>query len=402
MSFLPHAVHLLVAATLAAPAPRDPQACRADDLRCTGQAYEDQARHTDDPERRVYNLYAAHRAYLGLAKTSADSEQNRRDLCHARTLIERALALPATNLRAAVVRSRDALLTDLKLTGVTCKRQGRDPSKDRVATGRPPPPDPAPPLLTPPAKTDPTSPPVVATATPPLPGTAPASPGSSDVSSATTSSGPSVTSPGSPDAPSAAKSPAPLTASSAATPPSSSAAPSTTVPAAPPAVAASAGAPRPGAAPSKPPNASGPQHSSGRSSLTTSSTSSRDPKTSTSGPNLAPGRRLLIAGGATLGVSLVSIAVTGYLGARATETYNAGWKLSTRPKTESNRLEDAALRAEYERLGVATAITGVIAGATLVAALTMLAVGAKRRARGNERAPTLLPVRSGVLFTVRF
>jgi len=40
--------------------------------------------------------------------------------------------------------------------------------------------------------------------------------------------------------------------------------------------------------------------------------------------------------------------------------------------------------------------------AALVAAIVMLCVGARRRARATDSKPILMPVRTGLLFTLKF
>ena len=90
------------------------------------------------------------------------------------------------------------------------------------------------------------------------------------------------------------------------------------------------------------------------------------------------------------------------MGAHALRALRTGRENMTLDATEENLGNDAALRAEYNRFGTAAAVTSVAAGSTIIAAIVMLCVGARRRGRATEGEPTLMPVRAGVLFTVPF
>ena len=102
---------------------------------------------------------------------------------------------------------------------------------------------------------------------------------------------------------------------------------------------------------------------------------------------------------------MAGLALTGtaaLTGAHALRALRTGRENMTLDATEKNLGADAALRAEYSRFGTATVITGVAAGSAIVAAIVMLCVGARRKGRASEGAPTLMPVRAGILFTVPF
>ncbi len=115
-----------------------------------------------------------------------------------------------------------------------------------------------------------------------------------------------------------------------------------------------------------------------------------------------PGRRLLIAGGVSLVAGLALTGTAAFMGAHALRALRTGRENMTLDATEENLGNDAALRAEYNRFGTAAAVTSVAAGSTIIAAIVMLCVGARRRGRATEGEPTLMPVRAGVLFTVPF
>ena len=66
-------------------------------------------------------------------------------------------------------------------------------------------------------------------------------------------------------------------------------------------------------------------------------------------------------------------------------------------RTNLRDLED-----EYRRLGPVAVVTGVAGGAAVVAAIVMLCVGARRKVRAADSEPILMPVRTGLLFTIKF
>ncbi len=119
-------------------------------------------------------------------------------------------------------------------------------------------------------------------------------------------------------------------------------------------------------------------------------------------PSPPPGRRLLVAGGVSLVAGLALTGTAAFTGVHALRALRTGRENMTLDATEKNIGDDTALRAEYNRFGTATAVTGVAAGSAIVAAIVMLCVGARRKGRATEGEPTLMPVRAGVLFTVPF
>ncbi len=115
-----------------------------------------------------------------------------------------------------------------------------------------------------------------------------------------------------------------------------------------------------------------------------------------------PGRRLLIAGGVSLAAGLALTGVAAYTGAQALGARRTGHASMQLEATPENLTRNMSLEDEYRRLGPVAVVTGVAGGAAVVAAIVMLCVGARRKARAADSEPILMPVRTGLLFTIKF
>ena len=322
------ALHLLVAASLAAPAV-DPSACAADDLRCSARASTAAARRARSDEERVEYLYFASRAYLALSEQASASPARSRELCQAQRLIDQAIALPATELRGRILRSSQETRARLKEWKIGCR-----PPKGRANDETP----------------------QVARAEPPEALEAPAK--LLPVRSAEGNTG---------------------AARAAAEPTSQAETPGQTRVEDP----RTAVGPMPGAV-------LGPQ----------ATQTSRPLEAAPAGP--PPGRRLLISGGVAMVVGLGLTGIAGSSGARASAARRTGFTRSELAATPDNLDKDVALRADYERRSAVAVATGITGGVTLIAAVVMLCVGARRKGRAAESGPMLLPIRAGVLFSAKF
>lgn len=119
-------------------------------------------------------------------------------------------------------------------------------------------------------------------------------------------------------------------------------------------------------------------------------------------PGRPPGRRLLIAGGVSLAAGLALTGVAAYTGAQALGARRTGHESMQLEATPENLTRNMSLEDEYRRLGPVAVVTGVAGGAAVVAAVVMLCVGARRKARAADSEPILMPVRTGLLFTLKF
>ena len=315
-----------------------PRVCAADDLHCSAPAFAAKARRAESDVERVEYLYFANRAYLALAEQPPTGHVPSRDLCQAKQLIEQAFALPATQLRGRVVESRRETLAKLTEQKVRCKK-----SKPGQQDGPPV-------MLAGGARTD-------------------------------------------------AESPAKLLASIPAPAPETSTSPAVEEPGAtapPPAEVADQGLtqrPVPGV------SASPIQRQVDTPPQRTASESLAPWELP---PDRPPGRRLLIAGGVSLAAGLALTGVAAYTGAHALGARRTGHESMQLEATSENLLNNMRLEDEYRRLGPVAVVTGVAGGAAVVAAIVMLCVGARRKARAADSEPILMPVRTGLLFTIKF
>ncbi len=345
------ALHLLVAVSMAAPV--DPSACAADDLHCSARAFTSAARRAKSDAERVEYLYFASRAYLALSEKPPQSPASARDLCQAKQLIDQAVALPATELRDRVTKSRQETRTKLKDGNIRCHPPGSRPKDDQ-------------PLVT------------LAGPKTKLEGPAellPVTPSDSNGEDP-----PSTVAP--PEA--AATGPAKGTGTPEPAPANTAAI-----------VAPASAAEPPGASTPAPPTPT-----------TNAELRARETRISPflgavpSGP--PPGRRLLISGSVALVAGLGLTGIAAFSGARAGAARRSGFTSAELAASPDNMSRDAALRADYERRGTIAVATGITGGAALVAAVVMLCVGARRKARAADSEPILMPIRAGILFSTKF
>jgi hypothetical protein len=117
-----------------------------------------------------------------------------------------------------------------------------------------------------------------------------------------------------------------------------------------------------------------------------------------------PGRRLVIAGGVSLGAGLALTGVAGYLGGRLLGTWRDSQALHDAAGslgTEDQAARDAALASDYQRLRAPTMAMAIVGGSTLIVGAVLVGVGARRLARVASRA-ALLPMPGGLAFRARF
>ena len=315
-----------------------PSACAADDLHCSAPAFAAKAQRAESDEERVEYLYFATRAYLALADQPPKGHVLSRDLCQAKLLIEQALALPATELRKRVVESRRETLARLTEQKVQCKRS--KPAKPREL-------------------------PTVALA-----------------GDATTDN---------------AEPPAKLLASAGSNPtPSPTIIVEDSQTTTPPVAEAVA------EGPTQRPVLTTPASPIEPMTTPTDRTPSESLASRELQPSRQPGRRLLIFGGVSLTAGLALTSVAAYTGAQALDARRTGHESMQLAATSDNLARNMRLEEEYRRLGPIAVATGVAGGAAVVAAIVMLCVGARRKARAADSEPILMPVRTGVLFTLKF
>lgn len=117
-----------------------------------------------------------------------------------------------------------------------------------------------------------------------------------------------------------------------------------------------------------------------------------------------PGRRLVIAGGATLGVGLALTGIAGYMGGRLIQTNREAEALLGTIDgfaDEDQLARNAELNRDYRRMGPQTLALALAGGTTVVVAVVLLGVGGRRMARVASRT-ALLPVPGGLAFHARF
>ena len=118
-----------------------------------------------------------------------------------------------------------------------------------------------------------------------------------------------------------------------------------------------------------------------------------------------PGRGLVIASGVTLGVGVALGVSAGLIDGRMNDTRRALYELNASVgngyATEAQDTSDNGLRADYKTLTHQRAALALGAGATLVVAIVLAAVGGRKMARSASRA-ALLPAPGGLVFRGRF
>jgi hypothetical protein len=117
-----------------------------------------------------------------------------------------------------------------------------------------------------------------------------------------------------------------------------------------------------------------------------------------------PGRGLVIASGATLGVGVALTAAAGYMGSRLSqkrqEVFTLHAMLDGYP-TEEQAATGKALTREHDAMRSQTVALAMAGGATLVIAVVLASVGARRMARVASRT-ALIPAPGGLVFHARF
>lgn len=117
-----------------------------------------------------------------------------------------------------------------------------------------------------------------------------------------------------------------------------------------------------------------------------------------------PGRRLVIAGGVTLGAGLVLASVAGYMGGRLLATRRGAEDLLGEVDglaSVGQTTRNDALESDYRRLGPPTLTLALAGGVSVVVAAVLLAVGGRRMARAPSRT-ALVPVPGGLALHARF
>jgi hypothetical protein len=117
-----------------------------------------------------------------------------------------------------------------------------------------------------------------------------------------------------------------------------------------------------------------------------------------------PGRGLVIAGGATLGVGVVLTALLGSRGSRMSATRRELVALDDRIDAYASPEQDAkdeALRREFHAMQPTVITLAVASGATLIIAAILASVGGRRMARAASRT-ALAPAPGGLVFHGRF
>jgi hypothetical protein len=117
-----------------------------------------------------------------------------------------------------------------------------------------------------------------------------------------------------------------------------------------------------------------------------------------------PGRALVIAGGAMLGVGVALTAATGLMGHRMVETRQKIFALDAMVgdySTPEQKVEGDAMKLRYDAMRMPTLALALASGTTIIVAAIMVGVGARRMARVASRT-TLLPGPGGLVFRARF
>ncbi len=118
----------------------------------------------------------------------------------------------------------------------------------------------------------------------------------------------------------------------------------------------------------------------------------------------SPGRGLVIAGGATLGVGVALTAAAGFMGRRMVDTRGEIIALSDSVDgyaTADQDAHDDALRSDYRATRTQTLALAIGAGATVLVAVVLSSIGGRRMARAASRT-ALIPAPGGLVFHMRF
>lgn len=117
-----------------------------------------------------------------------------------------------------------------------------------------------------------------------------------------------------------------------------------------------------------------------------------------------PGRALVIAGGATLGVGVALTAAAGLMGHRIVEMRQKVFALDAMIDgyaTPDQKAEGDALKLRHDAMRPPTAALAVASGTVVIVAAVLLGVGARRMTRVASRA-ALMPAPGGLVFRARF
>ena len=121
-------------------------------------------------------------------------------------------------------------------------------------------------------------------------------------------------------------------------------------------------------------------------------------------PESRPGRPLVVAGGATLGLGMALAGVAGYAGGRALIAYREAVALHDSvvgPPDVGARARDQALAAEFRTMNALALGTALTGGAAVIVGVVMSAVGGRRLARAGSRT-ALFPAPGGLALRARF
>ena len=117
-----------------------------------------------------------------------------------------------------------------------------------------------------------------------------------------------------------------------------------------------------------------------------------------------PGRRLVIAGGVTLGVGVALTAAAGFMGRRMVDTRREivalGNSVDGYATTDQNTQDDD-LRGAYRATQTRTLALALAGGATVLVAVILTSIGGRRMARAASRT-ALVPAPGGLVFHARF
>ncbi|MBL8973578.1 MAG: hypothetical protein JNK56_23520 [Myxococcales bacterium] len=117
-----------------------------------------------------------------------------------------------------------------------------------------------------------------------------------------------------------------------------------------------------------------------------------------------PGRRLVIAGGVTLGVGVALTAAAGFMGRRMVDTRQQIIALSNSVDgyaTADQDARDDALRGDFRATQTRTLALAIGGGATVLVAVVLSSIGGRRMARAASRT-ALVPAPGGLVFHARF
>ncbi|MBK6845943.1 MAG: hypothetical protein IPG88_27360 [Gemmatimonadetes bacterium] len=117
-----------------------------------------------------------------------------------------------------------------------------------------------------------------------------------------------------------------------------------------------------------------------------------------------PGRRLVIAGGVTLGVGVALTTAAGLMSRRMVDTRREivalGNGVDGYATTDQNTQDDA-LRGDYRATQTRTLALALAGGATVLVAVILTSIGGRRMARAASRT-ALVPAPGGLVFHARF